>query len=88
VCSAAMAPKTRPPVTREYTINLHKRLHGITFKKRAPRAVKEVKKFASKAMHTKDVRIDVTLNKQLWSRGIKNVPFRIRVRISRMCALA
>lgn len=27
-------------VTREYTINLHKRLHGIGFKYRAPRAVK------------------------------------------------
>ena len=27
-------------VTREYTINLHKRLHGSGFKYRAPRAVK------------------------------------------------
>ena len=53
--------------TREYTINLHKRLHGITFKKRAPRAVKEIKKFAVKMMRTKDVRVDVKLNKALWS---------------------
>lgn len=30
-------------VTREYTINLHKRLHGIGFKYRAPRAIKEVR---------------------------------------------
>jgi len=29
-------------VSREYTIHLHKRLHGVTFKKRAPRAVQEV----------------------------------------------
>ena len=29
-------------VTREYTINLHKRLHGIGFKYRAPRAVKVI----------------------------------------------
>jgi large subunit ribosomal protein L31e len=79
-----MGEKSRAPVTREYTINLHKRLHGINFKKRAPRAVKEVKKFAAKMMHTKDVRIDVKLNKELWSRGIKNVPFRLRLRISRM----
>ena len=27
-------------VTREYTINMHKRLHGIGFKYKAPRAVK------------------------------------------------
>ncbi|KRT85827.1 ribosomal protein [Oryctes borbonicus] len=70
-------------VTREYTINLHKRLHGISFKKRAPRAIKEVRKFALKQMGTSDVRIDTRLNKQLWSKGIRNVPFRIRVRLSR-----
>lgn len=70
-------------VSREYTINLHKRLHGCTFKKKAPKAVKEIKKFAQKAMGTTDVRIDVKLNKHLWSRGIRNVPKRIRVCIAR-----
>ena len=30
-------------VCREYTINLHKALHGVTFKKRAPRAIKAVR---------------------------------------------
>merc|ERR1712244_80684 len=60
-------------VTREYTINLHKRLHGIGYKYRAPRAIKEVKKFAEKQMGTTDVRIDTRLNKHLWSQGVKNV---------------
>lgn len=67
-------------VTRVYTVNLHKRLHGITFKKRAPRAVKEIKKFAHKMMGTEDVRVDTTLNKFLWSKGVRNVPYRVRVR--------
>ncbi|KAJ3677635.1 hypothetical protein LUZ60_003359 [Juncus effusus] len=70
-------------VTREYTINLHKRLHGCTFKKKAPKAIKEIRKFAQKAMGTTDVRIDVKLNKQIWSSGIRSVPRRVRVRISR-----
>ncbi|KAH7660325.1 Ribosomal protein L31e protein [Dioscorea alata] len=70
-------------VTREYTINLHKRLHGCTFKKMAPNAIKEIKKFAQKAMGTTDVRVDVKLNKQIWSRGIRGVPRRVRVRIAR-----
>ncbi|XP_046665593.1 60S ribosomal protein L31 [Homalodisca vitripennis] len=70
-------------VTREYTINLHKRLHGVGFKKRAPRAIKEVRKFAVQKMGTPDVRVDTHLNKQIWSKGIKNVPFRIRVRLAR-----
>merc|ERR1739845_60593 len=71
-------------VTREYTINLHKRLHGIGFKYRAPRAIKEIKKFAEKQMGTNDVRIDTRLNKHLWSQGVRNVPFRIRVRLARL----
>ncbi|KAI4377420.1 hypothetical protein MLD38_015046 [Melastoma candidum] len=70
-------------VTREYTINLHKRLHGCTFKKKAPKAIKEIRKFAQNAMGTKDVRVDVKLNKHIWSRGIRSVPRRIRVRIAR-----
>merc|ERR1711998_651760 len=70
-------------VTREYTINLHKRLHGVGFKKRAPRAIKETKKFATAMMGTSDVRVDVKLNKFLWSKGIKSVPYRVRVRLAR-----
>merc|ERR1712212_572221 len=70
-------------VTREYTINIHKRIHGVGFKYRAPRAIKEVRKFAEKMMGTPDVRIDTRLNKHVWSKGIKNVPYRLRVRMSR-----
>ncbi|EFW99200.1 60S ribosomal protein l31 [Grosmannia clavigera kw1407] len=70
-------------VAREYTIHLHKRLHGVTFKKRAPRAIKEIKKFAYQAMGTTDVRLDPQLNKKVWEAGVKGVPFRLRVRISR-----
>merc|ERR1711937_411410 len=70
-------------VTREYTINIHKRIHGVGFKRRAPRAVKEIKKFAEKMMGTPDVRIDTRLNKHVWHKGVKNVPFRVRVRLAR-----
>merc|ERR1719310_638992 len=34
-------------------------------------------------MSTKDVRIDTKLNKAIWVQGIRNVPKRIRVRMSR-----
>merc|ERR1719230_1771858 len=34
-------------------------------------------------MSTKDVRIDTKLNKAVWSCGVRNVPVRIRVRMSR-----
>mmetsp|Transcript_61406 Transcript_61406/g.107878 ORF Transcript_61406/g.107878 Transcript_61406/m.107878 type:complete len:118 (-) Transcript_61406:112-465(-) len=70
-------------VTRDYSIHMSKRLYGVTFKKRAPRAIREIKAFATKTMKTSDVRIDTTLNKFVWSQGVKNVPTRIRVRLSR-----
>ena len=84
-------------------------VHGVSFKKRAPRAIKEIKKFAELSMvsgpppqgrhkssfpyctklttvipqGTRDVRLDPQLNKKVWESGIKGVPFRLRVRISR-----
>merc|ERR1712212_1299306 len=70
-------------VTREYTVNLHKRIHGMQFKKRAPRAIREIKKFAEAMMGTPDVRIDVSLNKLVWSKGVRNVPRRARIRLAR-----
>ncbi|PFH36708.1 ribosomal protein RPL31 [Besnoitia besnoiti] len=75
--------KSLQPVCRDYTIHLHKLIHGIQFKKRAPRALREIRRFAQKTMHTKDVRIDTKLNKFIWSGGIRNVPRRVRVRIAR-----
>ncbi|KAK9465375.1 ribosomal protein L31e-domain-containing protein [Lipomyces arxii] len=70
-------------VTREYTIHLHKRVHGVQFKKRAPTAVKEIKAFVYKHMGTNDVRLDPLLNKEIWKQGIKGVPYRLRLRVSR-----
>merc|ERR1719369_2544820 len=70
-------------ITKECTINLHKRIHGIGFKKRAPRAISEIRKFAEKMMGTPDVRVDTRLNKHIWSQGIRNVPYRVRVRLAR-----
>lgn len=70
-------------VSRDYTIHLSKLVHKTTFKKKAPRAIKEIKKFSSRAMGTKDVRIDTKLNKHIWATGVRNTPTRVRVRLSR-----
>mmetsp|Transcript_105069 Transcript_105069/g.226639 ORF Transcript_105069/g.226639 Transcript_105069/m.226639 type:complete len:123 (+) Transcript_105069:22-390(+) len=69
--------------TLEATIHLHKRLHGIGFKRKAARAIREIKKFAQKMMSTDDVRVDTDLNKYIWSKGVRNVPYRVRVRLAR-----
>ncbi|KAH0514456.1 60S ribosomal protein L31 [Microtus ochrogaster] len=56
-------------------------------KKKGRSAINEgtqrIRKFAMKEMGTPDVQIDTRLNKAVWAKGIKNVPYRIRVRLSR-----
>merc|ERR1712217_234904 len=76
-------PKELTPVTRDYTVVLHKRVQGVQFKKKAPKALKAVRKFAQENMKTEDVRIDVKLNQFIWSQGIRNVPKRVRLRLRR-----
>ena len=70
-------------ITRDYTVHIKKRVHKFQHKRRAPRAIKEIRKFAQQAMGTQDVRIDAGLNKHVWATGIKNPPVRVRVRLSR-----
>ena len=81
--SGAKAARAADIVSREYTVNLHKRIHRISFKKRAPRAIQEIKKFAKKMMRTNDVRISTDLNKAVWAKGVRNVPYRVRVQLHR-----
>ncbi|TKC52472.1 hypothetical protein EI555_014780 [Monodon monoceros] len=69
--------------TRKYTLNVHKSIPGVGFKKRAPRALKEIRKFAMKEMGTPDVRIDTRLHKAVCAKGIRDVPYCIHVQLSR-----
>ena len=49
-----MGKKTEmQPACRDYTLNMHKGLQGIQFKKRAPRAIKNIRRFTIKEMRTK-----------------------------------
>jgi large subunit ribosomal protein L31e len=75
--------KALTTITRDFTIHLHKRLHRTQFKKKAPKAIKVIKDFTSRIMKTKDVRVDSKLNEFIWSKGVRNVPYRVRVRLSR-----
>ncbi|XP_058575675.1 large ribosomal subunit protein eL31-like [Neofelis nebulosa] len=70
-------------VTREYTISIHKRIHGAGFKKRASQAFKEIWKFVMKEMATADVCFDTRLNKAVWAKGIRNVLYCNHVWLSR-----
>ena len=38
--------RSRDVVSREYTVNIHKAVHGKSFKEKAPQAVKQIRAFA------------------------------------------
>jgi large subunit ribosomal protein L31e len=57
--------------------------HRTQFKKKAPTALKRIKEWVAKLLRTPDVRIDPKLNQFIWSQGVRNLPHRVRVRISR-----
>ncbi|AFP65391.1 60S ribosomal protein L31 (nucleomorph) [Chroomonas mesostigmatica CCMP1168] len=75
--------KIEKEMSLECTINLHKRLDGMKFKKRTTFCINEIKKFAQKIMGTETVRIDTNLNTSIWRNGPKHSPIRIRVRLSK-----
>lgn len=72
-------------VTREHTINIQKHIHGVGFKKCAPEALKDIRKFSMKEMRTPDVRTDTRLNNTVRAKGIRKVPHHVCVQLSRKC---
>jgi large subunit ribosomal protein L31e len=65
---------------RVYTINLGKVLLSPN-NQRAKRAVNMVKEYARHHMKTQEVKIEESVNHQIWKRGIKHPPRKIRVRM-------
>ncbi|OIR57877.1 MAG: 60S ribosomal protein L31 [Amphiamblys sp. WSBS2006] len=70
-------------VTKDFTMRLGQKVVGKGRKRRATRAIKAVRKFVQREMKTTLVRIDTELNKKIWEKGQKEVPKRIRIRVSR-----
>src|SRR3990172_10838484 len=67
---------------RVYTINLGKVLLSPN-NQRAKRAVNMVKEYARHHMKTEEIKIEEAVNNQIWKRGIKHPPRKIRVRMTK-----
>ena len=81
---APRAEKRRvEPLEIDATVNLHRRCHKVQFKKRAPRALREIRRFAETMMRTQHVVIEPEVNQFVWAKGIRNPPRRLRLRLSR-----
>ncbi|XP_037693289.1 60S ribosomal protein L31-like [Choloepus didactylus] len=72
-------------LTREYNINIYKCIQGVDFKKCASREFKEIWKFAMEEAGMPDRYTATRLNKDIWAKGIRNVPHHIHVWLSRKC---
>lgn len=83
-----MAEKTSEKLEREYIIPLRREWHRVQAYERTGRAIKAIKKFIAKHMKVQDrdlskVKLDVYLNNELWYRGRKNPPAKIKVRATK-----
>lgn len=77
--------KKNSNVEREYVVPLRREWSKVARYKRTNKAVKAVKEFMVRHMKVRDrdlkkVKIDRYLNEELWFRGIKNPPSRIKVK--------
>ena len=67
---------------RVYTINLGKVLLSVDTH-RAPRAINMIKEFARHHMKTQEIKIEEDLAHQIWSKGVRSPPRKIRVRMNK-----
>jgi len=67
---------------RVYTINLGKVLLSQS-QHRAVRAINMIKEFARHHMKVEDIKIDEELTHQIWAKGVRSPPRKVRVRMSK-----
>jgi len=77
--------KSKPSIEKEYTIPLRAEWRKVANYRRTGRAVKEIKRFIAKHMKVPDrdltkVKLDMYLNQEIWFRGRKKPPAKIKVK--------
>jgi len=80
-----MAEAPTKQTEREYVIPLRREWQKVARYKRTSRSIRAIKNFIAKHMRvpdrdTKKVKLDIYLNNEIWSRGTKKPPTKIRVK--------
>ncbi|MEM4703349.1 MAG: 50S ribosomal protein L31e [Candidatus Pacearchaeota archaeon] len=82
-----MAKKEEQIIERIYTIPLRKEWLKVPKYKRAKKAIKTIREFVKRHMkvYDSDIKIKISdwVNKAIWCRGIKNVPHKITVKVTK-----
>lgn len=69
---------------KTYVIPLRKEWLKVPIWNRTPKAVRAVKEFVKKHTKTEDVRIGKYLNQELWKRGNRKPPAKVRVQVKKV----
>lgn len=69
------------PEERIYVVPLRK-AKKESRRKRAPKAIKELRSFIERHLKTESYIIDESVNHRIWERGIEKIPPRIRVKVT------
>ena len=82
----------KPELEREYVIPIRKRILKVPRYKRAKKAIKTIKEFIAKHMKVEDrdlrkVKIDNTLNNEVWFRGIKKPLTKVKVKAKKIAGI-
>lgn len=75
-------------IEREYTIPLREKVMKVPGYKRAKKAIRTIREFLVKHMRVRDrdlnkIKVDKFLNQEIWRRGIKNPPHKIKVKVTK-----
>jgi large subunit ribosomal protein L31e len=77
--------ENKPVLEREYVVPLRRKTQKVPRYKRAKKAIKVLKEFIAKHMRVEErdlrlVKVDRYLNEEIWFRGIKKPPAKIKVK--------
>jgi len=80
-----MAEIKTEKIEREYTIPLRREIHKVARYRKTEKAIKAIKEFLVRHMKIYDrdlkkIKIDQYLNEEMWHRGIRNPPTKVKVR--------
>ena len=77
-----MSEEKVEPLTRVYTVPLRQAFESPPYR-RAKVAIRIIKSFAVRHMKADEVKITEDVNKQIWARGMKHPPRRIKLEMER-----
>ena len=77
-----MSEQKVEPLTRVYTVPLRVAFEAPPYR-RTKIAIRLIREFATRHMKASEVKIKEDVNKQIWARGIKKPPRRIKLEMER-----